>query len=78
MDGVPDWAVKEVLIASNHSSQDPKKWIHRLQVVTIVGLNEIINTKKKQKNYKTPKKTHKYFFLRMFRECSANVPPRYA
>ena len=28
MDGVPEWAVKEVLIASNHSSQDPKKWIH--------------------------------------------------
>ena len=28
MDGVPEWAVKEVLIASNHSSQDPKEWIH--------------------------------------------------
>ena len=28
MDGVPEWAVKEVLIASNHSSQDPKKWKH--------------------------------------------------
>ena len=28
MDGVPEWAVKEVLIASNHSSQDPKKWVH--------------------------------------------------
>ena len=28
MDGVPEWAVKEFLIASNHSSQDPKKWKH--------------------------------------------------
>ena len=28
MDGVPEWAVKEFLIASNHSSQDPKEWIH--------------------------------------------------
>ena len=28
MDGVPEWAVKEVLISSNHSSQDPKNWIH--------------------------------------------------